>query len=275
MKLRKTSVAWLLCTAILLLPVSARAQQSDLLTAVGEMARAFAKAKVRNVVVFDFIGPNKKLNVLGQDLADKFSATLQSAAPALIVINRAAVTKLIDNNRVAPDVIGDPEIAWWLASKSKVDAFVLGELSLAGDEAKLTIVPISVKSGDAIIQLSFAMPVNADMKTQLSTPVGPVHEVNTTQLVAAKGTLPKCVHCPTPQFSNAARDHHFQGRVQLSVLIGLDGRARDIAVLNPVAYRLTEKAIEAVQSWTFVPGKSADGKAIEVETPIDVTFRLY
>jgi TonB family protein len=275
MNLKDIWVAWLLGAAISLLPISARAQQSDLPGAVGEMARALAKSKIRTVLVFDFIGPNKKLNVLGEDLADKFSVTLQNAAPGLAVINRTAVMKLIDNNRVAPDVIGDPEIAWWLASQLRADAFVLGELSLAGDEVKLTITPIGVKSGDAILQLSFVTPIHGDMKTQISTPIGAVHDVNSTQLLAAKGTLPKCVHCPNPQFSTAARDHHFQGTVILSVLIGLDGRARDIAVVKPVAYRLTEKAIEAVQSWTFVPGKSDDGKAIAVETPIEVTFRLY
>ena len=91
---------------------------------------------------------------------------------------------------------------------------------------------------------------------------------------ARKENMPVCLHCPNPQFSQAAVEHHVEGSVLLLVVIGVDGRAREIDIQNPVFYQLTEKAIEAVQTWTFKPATSADGTAVEVLTPIEVTFRF-
>ena len=239
------------------------------------MAEALQKAKVHSVIVFDFIGPDKELNALGQDLADKFSATLQKSSSSLSVIDRADVKKLIETNRVAPDIVRDTEIAWWLATQLKVDAFVLGNLSVDGDKLEIKIGSVMTKDGKAVAAFSTSAPLSDGMKSLLAIPVARVLATDTKELEAANGALPRCVHCPNPTFSEAAVDKHIAGTVVLSALIGLDGRAYHIEIIKPVNYRLTEKAIEAVQGWTFSPGKSADGKPVEVLTPIEETIKYY
>jgi TonB family protein len=237
------------------------------------MAQALQKADVHSVVVFDFIGPDKKLNTLGQELAAKFNATLQKSNSKLSILDRAAVKEVMVANRVAPGVIREPEIAWWLATQMKADAFILGELSLEGDQLKIDIGSVKVKTGGSIVAFSVVTPISEEMRERLAIPVGTKY-VDTRDVSADKGKLPTCLHCPPPQFSQAAVDKHIEGTVLLTAVVGLDGRARDIEILKPLSHRLTEKAIVAVQSWTFAPGKSADGQPLEVETPIEVSFRL-
>ena len=239
-----------------------------------QMAQFLVKANLHRVVVFDFIGPDNRLNALGQDLADKFSIALQNHAPALSVVDRAAVKKIIAENRVAPDIIRDKEIAWWLASQLQVDAVILGQLIPVGDEIKISIGSLAMKTGAGSPGFSIVSPLSTEMNSLIESPVMPVRHIDTAQLMAAKGTVALCVHCPNPNFSGPAVQEHVHGTAILNVTVGLDGRAHDIEIVKPLSHRLTEQAIKAVQSWTFTPGKSADGQPLEMETRIEVYFRL-
>jgi TolB-like protein len=250
------------------------AQQAETHGLADQMAQSLEKNRAHRIVVFDFIGPDNKLNGLGQKLADEFSIALQSRMPKISVVDRAAVRDLIERNRVAPDVVRDKEIAWWLASQLKVDAVVLGQLMPVGDRIKIAIGSIALETGDASPGFSIEAPLSDEMKTMLAVAVGNAHAVNSSQLMSEGGTVPKCIHCPNPNFSSAAVQDRVGGTALLSALIGLNGQARDIEIIKPLSHRLTEQAIVALQSWTFVPGKSGDGEAVEVETPIEVSFRF-
>jgi TonB family protein len=61
--------------------------------------------------------------------------------------------------------------------------------------------------------------------------------------------------------------------VVLSVEVGPDGLAHNIQVLRSIGMGLDEKAVEAVQKWTFLPGKK-DGVPVTVQATIEVNFRL-
>ena len=254
--------------------LAASVQQGETHGLADQMAQSLEKNRAHRVVVFDFIGPDNKLNPLGQKLADEFSIALQNRIPKISVVDRVTVRGLIERNRVAPDIVRDKEIAWWLASQLKVDAFVLGQLMSVGDQIKVAIGSIALKTGDASPGFSITVPLSDEMKTMLAVSVGKAHAINSSHLMSERGTLPKCIHCPNPNFSSAAVQDRVAGTALLSALIGLNGQARDIEIIKPLSHRLTEQAIVALQSWTFVPGKSADGEAIEVETPIEVVFRF-
>ena len=60
----------------------------------------------------------------------------------------------------------------------------------------------------------------------------------------------------------------------LWVVIGPDGRPRDIRVVRTLGVGLDQKAIEAVKEWRFEPAM-LDGRAVPVEVNIEVTFHLY
>lgn len=86
---------------------------------------------------------------------------------------------------------------------------------------------------------------------------------------------PVVIYDPDPEYSDAARKAKYQGTVMLYVDIGVDGRAHDIRVVQPLGLGLDEKAIEAVRTWIFKPARRRDGTPIEMAANIQVNFRLF
>ena len=85
---------------------------------------------------------------------------------------------------------------------------------------------------------------------------------------------PSCIYCPSPEFTNEARAKHVEGTVVLQVIVQPDGQATDIQVVKTIDAGLAQKAVEAVSKWRFNPAHRADGEAVPVHVPIEVTFRL-
>lgn len=86
---------------------------------------------------------------------------------------------------------------------------------------------------------------------------------------------PQVVYDPNPQYSDAARKAKYQGTVVLLVDIGVDGRAHNIRVIQPLGLGLDQKAIEAVRQWRFIPAKRRNGQPVQVAADIQVNFHLF
>lgn len=87
-------------------------------------------------------------------------------------------------------------------------------------------------------------------------------------------SAPHAIYDPDPEYSEEARKAKYQGTVLLWVVVGADGRPRDIHVQRALGMGLDEKAIEAVRKWTFEPAMK-DGHPVAVQVNIEVSFRLY
>jgi len=85
----------------------------------------------------------------------------------------------------------------------------------------------------------------------------------------APAIIAKCA----PQYTESARRAGIEGTVVLYVRVYPDGKARGFKVQRSLSRDLDEKAIEAVRSWRFSPGKK-DGKTVIVPATIEVNFRL-
>jgi TonB family protein len=260
--------------ALLLIPV-ASAQNSDDNTLAPSMAQALAKVKVKTVVVFDFMGPGQRLNQLGRDLADEFRRALANSGGKFQVIDRSAVKAILEDNRVAPDVIRDPEIAWWLARQLNAEALIVGKLSPAdGNRLQIAVAAAKTKGGDEIANLSVVVPFTDEMDARLTKTLIEDHTKNRLPPRSPMDSYPKCIYCPRAKFSDAAMTHRKEGIVVLVVLVGEDGVARDIEFVKGQQYGLTQKAIEAVQTWKFKPGHGPDGEPRAVWQTIEVSFHL-
>jgi TonB family protein len=87
-------------------------------------------------------------------------------------------------------------------------------------------------------------------------------------------SAPRALYAPDPEYSEEARKAKWQGTVVLWVVIGPDGKPRDVRVQRSLGMGLDEKAIEAVRSWKFEPAKK-DGQPVAVQVNVEVNFRLY
>ncbi|HUJ48652.1 MAG TPA: TonB family protein [Bryobacteraceae bacterium] len=84
---------------------------------------------------------------------------------------------------------------------------------------------------------------------------------------------PKLLYKVEPEYTAEARIAKYQGSVQLSVEIGMDGVARNFRVMKGLGLGLDENAVTAVRQWQFQPG-TKDGAPVPVLATIEVNFRL-
>ena len=87
-------------------------------------------------------------------------------------------------------------------------------------------------------------------------------------------SAPRALYAPDPEYSEEARKSKYQGVVVLWLIVGADGRPRDMKVLRSLGMGLDQKAIEAVRQWKFEPAMK-DGKPVAVQINVEVNFRLY
>jgi protein TonB len=87
-------------------------------------------------------------------------------------------------------------------------------------------------------------------------------------------SAPKATFSPDPEYSEEARKAKYQGTCVLWLIVGPDGRPRDIRVTRTLGLGLDEKAVEAVKQWKFDPAIK-DGKPVAVQISVEVSFRLY
>jgi len=87
-------------------------------------------------------------------------------------------------------------------------------------------------------------------------------------------SAPRALYAPDPEYSEEARKAKYQGTVVLWVVVGPDGRPRDIRVARSLGLGLDEKAIDAVRQWKFDPARK-DGTPVAVQINVEVNFRLY
>jgi TonB family protein len=260
---------------LLLIPVT-HAHPADDQGLAPSMAKALAKAKVKTVVVFDFMGPENILTQLGQDLADGFSRNLANSGGTFTVIDRAQVRAIIEKNRVASDVIRDPETSWWLARQLSADALVVGKLSpVDADRLEVIVEAAKTKDGKNIATLSVTAPISEEMRTRISKSLINNRQRNPLPSGTPMDLYPKCIYCPRAGYSSAAMANKQEGVVVLIVLVGEDGIGREMDLVKGQPYGLTQKAIEAVQKWKFQPSHDQDGKPRAVWQTIEVTFHLY
>jgi len=87
-------------------------------------------------------------------------------------------------------------------------------------------------------------------------------------------SAPKILSAPDPDYSEEARKAKYQGTVILWLVVGPDGRPRDIKVARSLGMGLDQKAIEAVRQWKFEPAMK-DSQPVSVQINVEVNFRLY
>jgi len=75
-----------------------------------------------------------------------------------------------------------------------------------------------------------------------------------------------------PAYPEFAREAQIQGKVTLHVLVGKDGRVKNVKVIKGVT-GLNDAAVEAIKKWVFKPALSNNKPvAVWVEVPMDFHF---
>jgi TonB family protein len=82
---------------------------------------------------------------------------------------------------------------------------------------------------------------------------------------------PGITHKVEPQYSEEASKAGLVGKVLLQVVVGTDGKPRDMKVIRSLGLGLDENAMAGVGAWEFAPGNK-DGQPVNVRVKIEVNF---
>ncbi len=251
--------------------------------AAAQIADAISHAKQKSVIVLDFSGPDRKITPLGQKLADEFSAALAKSAPKLHVEDRSEIPGVIKAKSYPLDFVDWGELAHAFAQEIHVQAFVMGELSIEGDQLKVAISSYRADNGKNINSAQIARPISDDDRKATAENLAAVSPSIAPDDLQAKypasGThgysFPTCLYCPRADYTSEALSRKIQGTIELLAVVGEDGQIGDVRVLKPLPFGLNASAIKALGTWRLKPATGPDGKPAAVRQIIEVSFQLY
>jgi TonB family protein len=87
-------------------------------------------------------------------------------------------------------------------------------------------------------------------------------------------TPPRVLHQPEPEFDDEARGSRLSGRVLVYLQIDATGTPTHVRILRPVGLGLDERAVAAVQQYSFNPAMR-NGTPVTVEMNVEVNFQIY
>jgi TonB family protein len=158
------------------------------------------------------------------------------------------------------------------AQAAGAEVVVTGKIERDAKTVQINVTALSISTGQEIGQGTFSIPRTQtldDLADQLAQPNGTIY------LAGQNGiSMPACAYCPTPEYTDKARQNKLEGKVVLTAIIDRSGKAEKILEVKGLSDGLTEQAIAVVRRWQFTPARDSHGNAVSVMVPLDVMFSL-
>jgi periplasmic protein TonB len=86
---------------------------------------------------------------------------------------------------------------------------------------------------------------------------------------------PACLYCPEPPYTDEARKAKLQGKLSVRVLVGADGHAKRMQILQGLGMGLDEQALATIRNWRFAPAQDAARHPVSTWVVIETRFQLF
>jgi TonB family protein len=259
--------AFLALSLLAFVTFAARAQQpSDLNTLIAPLADAISHSGKHKVCVLPLRGPDDKYTELGLSLAKKISATLAASVPGFKVLVPPS-----------PQVLGSVPATdvEKLAKKSGAEIVVEGSFSFGDAGIGVSLSAYKVGKKRLLDLRNGLLAYTAEIPRPVEEPMPTPSDTQTPYRAGQGGVdLPKCIRCPDPQYSEAARSKGLEGIVVLQLVVGTDGRVVHAKVIKAASADLADVAMAKVKEFRFKPAIGPNGKAVPVIVNYEITFRL-
>jgi TonB family protein len=264
-------IAWPTCVQNSVVPNAVSNFDAALGQLVFQIAGALQKERVTRVIVADLADQTGKSHPVGRFLADRVSAILLRDYPRLDTISVPHSEAVLDDSDTR-DGKSFPNTRKW-AKNLGAKAVIIGTFAKAPEGMDIWLAAVKTGSGQTYAQTKGVVPISVEIDAMLGEPI-PAPRTRIAKAGIGGVTVPVCIYCPGPQYTDKAKAAKYEGTVILQVVITTDGRAANISVIKGVAMDLDEAAIEAVRGWKFRPAIGPNGRAVATLVPIEVKFRL-
>jgi TonB family protein len=277
-------------------PLSLSSQQQDQLRDLAARIlqhadKAGCKKGACTILVANFTNSSGSTSILAMQLADAVSEQLAAGAMDIRIADRKRLYQFLEAERIPSKFLAEDNAERWLAMEQSANAVLVGHLEGGGDRLSVTLQLLDAhflvgprerrevrKGPQEKVEMTI---IGIDEPSRMQAE--PFGEASASKLAEEQGiqragvhgvTVPSGVYMPTPDYTDPARIAKFQGSLILLVTVSEEGRAEDLKVLQGLPFGLNQHALNTVRTWKFRPA-TLDGKAVPVQVPIEVTFRLY
>jgi TonB family protein len=245
-------------------------ETTDLVGLATALSAALQKAQVKTVVIGDFAGVTHGVSLQGAFLADQLWFAVLPQEKGFRTLNRGSLHQRLYACELPHASFGQAQIE--AARALGAEVLIAGKIEPRASELNVAITAVDVSTAREISRWSWLVPRTASLDALALQPIqanGPVYVLQQDGV----GT-PSCAYCPTPKYSEAGRKEKIEGTVVVEAMIDASGRAGKVWELRGLPEGLTLQAVEVVRQWHFKAAQNADGRAVTVMVPVDVTFRL-
>jgi len=240
------------------------------------------------VLVVDFFrNSTGESSQLGTLLADGFSESVTTYSSGIHILDRRALKDYLFENWTALEDFKSDEICLTVARQLGATGAILGTLTEKNGSVNLTLHlegfgPAERQDDifawrDRTVVFSLTQELRSALYhpgTNYTRTADQIPEEPDVFRAGTNGvTQPKCIYCPNPDYSDAARMVKIQGTVILSVVVTAEGQVAGIYVLKGAPFGLTAQAIKATRNWRMEPAQK-DGKPVSARSDVEVVFRL-
>lgn len=235
----------------------------------------------RKIFVIDFSDAgDKRFSRLGSLLADDFAKSVSRIASGFEVQDREAFAAYLKENWIGLDDLHSPGVCLTLARSMGGAGVVFGAIDVAADQQlKLSlrlegVGPAWTGAAQFPLTESLQQLWKQPASTYARAPEAIPAEAGILRAGDEGVSLPVCVFCPSPDYTDLARTAKYRGTVELSLIVTDNGEVNSVMVLRGAPFALTKQAIDAVQKWKFKPAKR-NKQSVSVRVPVDIEFQLY
>jgi TonB family protein len=239
------------------------------------------------ILVLDFPNQRGMANIFGQRMSESLSDLLaERLGPELVVAERQFQAALLSAG-ISPFGMQNNDVAFWNAKKAGSNLIVFGQVHSSGTQATLTVQLVRVSDKKEFSTANTDITLTEETRSlvdkfppwRFDPDVLVPCLVTTSDAMAAlyktAGVSPvKCIHCPQPPYTDAARKAHHQGTVKFDAIINEQGQVSRATLIQGDDYGLATEAMSALKKWRFEPA-TKDGKPVRVCIKVETTFHLY
>jgi TonB family protein len=263
--------AMLLATFLFQKPATAQIAQIDEL--ISRLDKELKPLKPRLVAVVDLRPPSGANKVQAHYLAWLLSNAMSADdKKKFAVADHKAFDDDLARLHLTPENLIPGDALRAAAPGIGADLLVIGTLDKRGNSYFLQIIPVRVSDSQTFAAISATFESTEFFESML-TPL-PADVPRLKGRPEGGYSMPSCIRCPDPSYTNPARRAKINGTSIFEVLISPSGEAAQLRPVKMLGYGLDEKAFEAIKHWKFRPA-TQNGSPVPIIVPVEVTFRIY
>jgi TonB family protein len=252
----------------------ARAQFSQLDQLAAQLEKEVKPLKPHLVAVADFRSLDGITVPQGHYFAWILSSILQDRAKKnFVVADHVGFDSDLAKLKISTTSLVPGEALQSAAPNLGADVVITGSFEKRENAYFLHVLPVRVADSKSLNAIETKIEITEFLDSFVTPLPEDIHRFNQKNL-SVNSTMPRCIHCPDPSYTDLARRNHFQGVAIFEVLITADGRPGQIRPVGLIGNGLDEAGFAAIKKWRFKPA-TKDGTPVPTIVPIEVTFRLF